>query len=268
MSYLNKKDFDFPTTTEYTKVDVQKVQSELLVMVRHVCSILERNNIPYFMAYGTLIGAIKFEGFLPWDDDIDLFLFDETYNKAIRHLEDELPPHLIVHSEKNDKKYFLAWNSVKNLNVKVEAANIYNLDNKLLGFRNLGIDLYKLKKVKLSELESYRIDEARLFFERKHRAGIINKNELEINIEKLISKKENTNTIHYKCVDYVYTFVVKMNKPIHPDDIFPLKKIKFENLELFCPNNPMCVLESSFNKIESMPSYEERRPHLRKVIFY
>lgn len=94
------KGIDFPTTEEYPKSTIQKVQMELLNMVTIVSKILENNGIPYFIAFGTLIGAVKFEGFLPWDDDVDLFLFDETYDAAINVLESQLPKHLIVHSEK------------------------------------------------------------------------------------------------------------------------------------------------------------------------
>lgn len=109
------KNIDFPVTNEYSKEDIYRVQKELLEMIKIIKNILEKNNIPYFIAFGSLIGVVKFQGFLPWDDDIDLFLFDDTYDKAIDCLEYELPSYLIVHGKKNDENYFLAWNSVKNI---------------------------------------------------------------------------------------------------------------------------------------------------------
>ena len=79
-------DLDFPTTPEYTKEDIKVVQKELLKMGKAVCDILEKNQIPYFIALGTLLGAVRHQGFIPWDDDFDLFLFDNSYEKAINCL--------------------------------------------------------------------------------------------------------------------------------------------------------------------------------------
>lgn len=263
----NKNDIDFPTTNEYTKEMISKVQKELLEMCKLICEILEKNDIPYFMAYGTLIGAIKFQGFLPWDDDIDLFLFDESYNEAISILEKEIPDHLIVHGEKNDSNYFLAWNSIKNKNIEVEANDIYNKDNKLLSYRCLGVDLYRLKKVNSNELAKYKKDEAIKFFKRKLNSGIINEEIYESNLKELESKYNLENKNIIKNNIELYTFVVKMNSPILPTSIFPLQKYKFENLELYGPNKPIEVLSSSFDNLTKLPSFEERKTHLKKVSF-
>jgi lipopolysaccharide cholinephosphotransferase len=268
-NFKNKNDIDFPTSDEYPKETILRVQEELIKMSKLVCGIFEKNNIPYFMAYGTLIGAIKFQGFLPWDDDIDLFLFDENYNDAISLLEKELPNHLIVHGEKNDPNYFLAWNSVKNKNIEVEANDIYNKDNKLLNYRCLGIDLYRLKKININDTAKYKKDEAVKFFERKLNSGIINTEVFENSLKKIETEyniqNESKNTINNNIE--VYIFVVKMNNIILPTSIFPLRKYKFENLELFGPNNPIEVLSSSFDNLGELPSYKERKPHLKKVVF-
>jgi lipopolysaccharide cholinephosphotransferase len=267
---IDKNSVNFPTTSEYPREMINRVQKELLEMISIVSSILEKKNVPYSIAYGTLIGAIKFEGFLPWDDDIDIFLFDDSYEYAISILEKELPKHLIVHSQKNDPNYFLAWNKVKNLNIAVEDNDIYNPDNKLLGFKNLGIDLYRLKKVKLIEANDYLRREAELFFKKKLDCGIIREDEYEKQIKNLASfqKFSLTKSSNIELEDYVYVFVVKMNQPILPKHIFPLKRYKFENLSLLGPNDSKSVLLTYFSNIKDLPPYEERKPHLKKVKFY
>ena len=68
----------------YTQEDVKKVQKRLLEMAVVIRDILEAHQIPYFITYGTLLGAVRHKGFIPWDDDFDLYLFDE-----IIHIKEE-----------------------------------------------------------------------------------------------------------------------------------------------------------------------------------
>lgn len=67
-------------------------QAELLEALKAAAAVLERNGIPYFSAYGTSIGAVRHNGFIPWDDDIDLFLFREDLDAVRGAMERELDP--------------------------------------------------------------------------------------------------------------------------------------------------------------------------------
>jgi lipopolysaccharide cholinephosphotransferase len=60
--------------------DIQERQQLLLQLAKRVIFILAENNIKYFAHYGTLLGAVRHKGFIPWDDDIDLALMRKEYN--------------------------------------------------------------------------------------------------------------------------------------------------------------------------------------------
>lgn len=60
--------------------DIKKTELSILDYVVGVC---DDNNLSYFLAYGTLIGAIRHKGFIPWDDDIDIVMPRQDYNKFI-----------------------------------------------------------------------------------------------------------------------------------------------------------------------------------------
>lgn len=59
---------------------VQEIATEILFDIVDVC---EKNNIEYFMLYGTLIGAVRHQGMIPWDDDIDIGMTRENYEKFL-----------------------------------------------------------------------------------------------------------------------------------------------------------------------------------------
>lgn len=60
--------------------EIKKIQLEILKYVDQFCS---QNNIKYALGYGTLIGAVRHKGFIPWDDDIDIIMRRNDYNRFI-----------------------------------------------------------------------------------------------------------------------------------------------------------------------------------------
>lgn len=63
-------------------------QIEVLQIVIDIC---EKNQLQYFADWGTLLGAVRHQGFIPWDDDIDICLKREDYNRLIEILPQQLP---------------------------------------------------------------------------------------------------------------------------------------------------------------------------------
>lgn len=68
---------------------------EVLEVVAEIC---EKHNIRYFADYGTLLGAVRHQGFIPWDDDMDISMFRDDYEHFLEIAPAELPDGWHVHS--------------------------------------------------------------------------------------------------------------------------------------------------------------------------
>lgn len=60
--------------------DLQNVELDLLIKFQQIC---EKYNLKYYASSGTLLGAVRHKGFIPWDDDIDVFLMWKDYQKLL-----------------------------------------------------------------------------------------------------------------------------------------------------------------------------------------
>ncbi len=68
------------------KYGTLKVQKGLLELLKEFHAFCQRNEIHYSLAYGSLLGAIRHKGFIPWDDDLDVFVDRVNYNRLVENL--------------------------------------------------------------------------------------------------------------------------------------------------------------------------------------
>ena len=81
------------------------LQKRLLATIKHVDDICKRNDITYYLGGGTALGAVRHRGFLPWDDDADLYITRDNWLKLEKVLEKELPDNLTLVTTKTHPHY-------------------------------------------------------------------------------------------------------------------------------------------------------------------
>lgn len=71
------------------KIDIKELKRIQMDMLKAIDLFCKQNNIKYSLAYGTLLGAIRHQGYIPWDDDLDIMLLREDYTKFLRDFQHE-----------------------------------------------------------------------------------------------------------------------------------------------------------------------------------
>lgn len=117
---------------------LRKVQLAQLDMAKEVKRICNKYNINYFMDSGTLLGAVRHKGFIPWDDDLDFGMLREDYEKFLKVAPTELNSKYFLQTWKNDDGFPYGFSKIRKKNtIYIEA-----IDQKTSGHKELWIDIF------------------------------------------------------------------------------------------------------------------------------
>ena len=93
--------------------ELQKVELDLFMCFSEIC---EKLNLTYFLVCGSAIGAARHGGFIPWDDDMDVGMYREDYNKFMELASTFLPEGIFLQNYKTDPNYPLVFAKLRNSN--------------------------------------------------------------------------------------------------------------------------------------------------------
>ena len=95
-------DFRFPHEHKGRLDAIQEILMAYLLEVDRIC---RKHNIRWYLGGGTLLGAARHKGFIPWDDDVDIMMLRDDYDKFLEIAPSELPDGMKLYDPKKDKTY-------------------------------------------------------------------------------------------------------------------------------------------------------------------
>lgn len=245
---------------------VEQLHARLLEMAKAFHKVCVENGFHYYMLGGTMLGAIRHQGFIPWDDDMDFGMLREEYDRFINTAEHLLPPEYELRFYQNtdnspmhyikliDKRTTLIEKNYKNY-VEGLYIDVFPLDGAGNGSV---IDLLRMKRIRAL----FVLIMSHCSTQEKHGLGKIVKSyaqwrdldRLHIALENLMTKKRLTESS--LIANYLGAWAEKemMNK-----DIFGVpKKYQFEDTEFYGVDNPKEYLHSLYGDFMELPPEEKR----------
>ena len=136
---------------ELSLVEKQERLEHILFRFAEFC---EENNLKYTLIWGTLLGAVRHQGFIPWDDDIDVGMPRPDYDRFVELASSGFGDGLEILSGDRDSRLTIAFTKVVDTHTRIDAEDIYydgeakSLWIDVLPFDGLGCDLSKALKFK------------------------------------------------------------------------------------------------------------------------
>ena len=266
------KEYILKTRKDGTSITVRDVQLVLLEMLKDIDALCKKHNIRYWLTGGSALGAVRHKGFIPWDDDADIGMLREDYEKFQRVVH-ELVDAYITQCFETHREYNVLVPPMK-VRKKGTYCVEYNalLKNKCRDSDGLFIDIFVLDHVSENKAKDFiwRVRNGILmvlivFFENLHCNPLLLKRRFVRNAKKYGQINKNTAWIGY---DLTWTF----NSFFHPvvyslESVFPIQYVEFEDTMLPVPKRPkdMLDVEVSTQHMSYPPLKDQAPKHIKDI---
>ncbi len=263
-----------------TTSELKKLEKDILVFIDDFC---EKNGIVYFLSYGTLIGAVRHQGFIPWDDDIDIMMPRPDYEKFLKTFPEH--PYFKIRSNENCSNYPFAYATVNDTRT---IKNEFKLRKKVTTVLSVNVDVFPIDGLPDTEKESLHFYKHIKMYKnyqecatKKFGKGLSLKSTILKNVGIAVFRVFEffgLSSIYQRVHEYsifAQTYSYEKSKYVGvntcnvcgigerniKDNYFPVRKVKFEGKEFNCPNNYDIFLTQIYGDYMKLPPMEKRQTH-------
>lgn len=248
--------------------DLRRAQMRMLEILDVFVEICDRHKINYWISCGTLLGARRHQGFIPWDDDLDVYVMQWDYDKLLSILQKELPEKFKLQARVTDEKYWFYHSKIRDTKSRLHDK---------LRFKDQGIfiDLFPIEPV--PSIRFKKIIDAFLFSEVYYKGAKLFYPKIKYAIRKaclpLIRFLILLTRIYYRYISnrklYAYGYGVFFYATYNGENFYPISEIMFEGKKYKAPGNVDKYLIENFDAdFMVIPKPEKRQTHAKKIEFF
>ena len=262
------------------KLDIKEIQTASLNILKRVADFCDEHNIYYVLAYGTLIGAVRHKGFIPWDDDIDIMMPRPDYDRFINLFckeNDDLQ--LVLFNQDTCNAYPYGITRISDIKYEIHTVNekdcgmglfidIYPLDGIGLtheeGFQKLEEShvicdkLLLLTRKKLYCPQLPNVKKQIVYICKKIQYMLKGKKSYYRQLQDLISQANYDNSNYVGCLAWIFNPA----RGVYKKSLFMERiKMQFEDSSFYVPKGYDEILRTHFGDYMQLPPVEKRIYH-------
>lgn len=245
-------------------------QQRMLEMMTWLDDVCRRHRIPYWLGSGTLLGAVRHGGFIPWDDDVDIEFRREDYPRLLQVLTQETAgTDYALQTHDTDPGYFFTYAKLRDRRSRLQEQTGYD---RIFTYQGIYLDLFVLEPMTKP-----------LHWLSNRTFGIIYKvlRNPEYNTQQLIRKTDSIYRVNMRFVFPLLRLLSRLFSPRlltyspgipfesqrDPAELFPLSTVVFEGHRFSAPHNPEAYLRRMFGNWQRLPDVDKISTHTARLEF-
>ena len=258
----------------YDDETLQHLQKVQMMIFKDFVKICEDNDLTYFIYGGSLLGAVRHGGFIPWDDDVDVIMFRKDFDKLNEIMKKNSCEKYNFYNVLNEETYFYTFARLTLKGTIFAEWWAEQVDY----VPNIFIDIFILDNIPNNKIKRFFHMKSSFLLNQLTMYAYIKYDNFS-KLKKIIQQTAyymlkiipiSPQTIKQKCVktyekykneecDQVCDFPAMCQLPIYDKkDWLPLKKTKFESMEVNIPNNPDKILTRIYGDYMKLPPEDSR----------
>ena len=245
----------------------QLIMLDMLIEFDAIC---KKHQLQYWLDSGTLLGAVRHSGFIPWDDDIDLAMPVEDYNRFLEIAQGELSTEIFLQTKQTDPTF--KFDYIKLRSNRASIVEFHEKDTEIDYHQGVFVDIFPMLTIENTQDNQQQYDNALQAIRDVSAISLHTPNGKDDPVKRaaltaVLKQKhlgwdnDNSKVIYGgEMPDVAAWFDFK--------EVFPLSSIEFEDMPFPVPNNPSHYLDAIYSfDYRQLPPEDKRIIHAHSIAF-